>query len=700
MGKEMQAVIKLMGKLDPSLKNAIRQAEAQTKSLKAKMSSIGKSAATGAVSAAKSIGRIGVAAVGAGAVAAAALGKSALDAYSQYEQLSGGIETLFKGDASTVMANAQAAYKTAGISANSYMEQATSFSASLTQALGGDTAKAAKYADQAIRDMSDNSNKMGTSIETVQGTYQSLMRGNYAMLDNLKLGYGGTKSELERLVSDASKLTGQALDPAKFSDVITAIHAVQENMGITGTTAKEAATTIEGSVNSMKGAWNNWLSGLGQENADMGALTSSLVDSISTVVKNVAPRIGVIFGSLFSSLPNLAGSVASSLGPALAEGLAQAWNSAVAGLGSLGIQLPQIDASQITGAFSQVMGVLSQIGAAIMPTINQIAQVAIPAISTAFQGLATTIGPAISQVMAAIGPPLVNLATAVLPPLGAAIAGIAPLLASIVSAVLPPLISFITPTASLLMNLAAAVIPVLTAAINALNPVIQIVISAFMMLSPVVSALSPLFSAVQSAVSGVQGVFTAVQAAINLVKTAFQSAQGPIGAIAGVFRAVQSAISGVIGVARAAASAIGSVISAAGKIGGGIIGGIGSLLGGGKAKGGFTFGPELAGEDPRYPTEAVISFNPAYRAKNIRHWQRAGRMLGVRSSDVTTASGGSRAAAGGVSYDFSGMTFSPTVEVRGNASKDDIIAAIKACEGDFIDTVTEMLARRSEAAYA
>lgn len=241
-----------------------------------------------------------------GATAAVgALTKSALDAYASYEQLVGGVETLFGESASKVQEYAANAYKTAGVSANTYMEQATAFSASLIQSLGGDTEAAAEYANQAIMDMSDNANKMGTSIDSIQQTYQSLMRGNYAMLDNLKLGYGGTKSELERLVADAEKLTGQALDPAKFSDVITAIHAVQTELGITGTTAKEASSTIEGSVNAAKAAWENWLSGLGNEKADMSALTSQLVDAVKTAVKNIIPVVKQILSSLASEISNI-----------------------------------------------------------------------------------------------------------------------------------------------------------------------------------------------------------------------------------------------------------------------------------------------------------------------------------------------------------------------------------------------------------
>lgn len=243
----------------------------------------------------------------AGATAAVgALTKSSLDAYASYEQLVGGVETLFGESASKVQEYAANAYKTAGVSANTYMEQATSFSASLLQSLGGDTDAAAEYAHQAIMDMSDNANKMGTSIDSIQQTYQSLMRGNYAMLDNLKLGYGGTKSELERLVADAEKLTGQALDPTKFSDVITAIHAVQENLGITGTTAKEASTTIEGSLNATKAAWENLLVGIADDDANLDELINNFVESVETAASNILPRIETILGGIGDLISKLA----------------------------------------------------------------------------------------------------------------------------------------------------------------------------------------------------------------------------------------------------------------------------------------------------------------------------------------------------------------------------------------------------------
>lgn len=283
----------------------------------------GMSAAAGAA-----LSGLATAAAAAGAALAAAIG-GGVKAYSNWEQLVGGVDTLFKEASATVQANADKAYMTAGVSANRYMEQVTSFSASLIQSLGGDTQKAAEVADMAIRDMSDNANKMGTDIQTVQETYQSLARGNYAMLDNLKLGYGGTKSEMERLIAKANELkaaNGEAGDLAidSYADIVEAIHLVQDEMGITGTTAKEASTTIEGSINSAKAAFSNWVAALGKDGADMAALTDQLVESVATAAGNVVPRIGQIADTLFQTLTERATGWVDEGLPAVLEGFT-AW---------------------------------------------------------------------------------------------------------------------------------------------------------------------------------------------------------------------------------------------------------------------------------------------------------------------------------------------------------------------------------------
>lgn len=240
--------------------------------------------------------KVGGAAVIAASGAVLALTKQAIDNYGEYEQLVGGVETLFKQSADAVMGYAENAYKTAGMSANEYMTTVTSFSASLLQSMGGDTAAAAEKANLAITDMSDNANKMGSSMESIQNAYSGFAKQNYTMLDNLKLGYGGTKEEMQRLLDDANALnaaqgnyTNYTID--SYADIIDAIHTVQTEMGITGTTQLEASTTIQGSIASMKAAYENFVTGLGDENADIAELATNLIDSAVTVAENILPVV-------------------------------------------------------------------------------------------------------------------------------------------------------------------------------------------------------------------------------------------------------------------------------------------------------------------------------------------------------------------------------------------------------------------------
>lgn len=220
----------------------------------------------------------------------------AIKGYGKSEQLVGGVETLFGSSADTVIKNAENAYKTAGLSANAYMETVTSFSASLLKSMGNDTEAASKKADQALTDMSDNANKMGSDMQSIQNAYQGFAKQNYTMLDNLKLGYGGTKEEMQRLIDDANALNAAQGNYTNYSiesyaDIVDAIHTVQTEMGITGTTALEASTTIDGSIGAMKAAYQNFVTGLGDQNADIGALTGELIQTAGTVAENVLPVI-------------------------------------------------------------------------------------------------------------------------------------------------------------------------------------------------------------------------------------------------------------------------------------------------------------------------------------------------------------------------------------------------------------------------
>ena len=270
------------------------------------------------------------AAVGAASAGVAALGTACINAYADYEQLVGGVETLFKDSAETIHSFADNAYKTAGLSANEYMETVTSFSASLLQSLDGDTEKAAAAANLAITDMADNANKMGTAMESIQNAYQGFAKQNYTMLDNLKLGYGGTKEEMQRLLADAEKLSGVKYDLSSYADIVEAIHVIQTEMGITGTTAKEASTTIQGSVASMKAAWANLMVGMADDTQDFDLLLSNFIESIGTVADNLLPRIGVVIEGM--------GKLVAGLAPEIASALPTLTNELLPNLVELGVQ--------------------------------------------------------------------------------------------------------------------------------------------------------------------------------------------------------------------------------------------------------------------------------------------------------------------------------------------------------------------------
>ena len=270
------------------------------------------------------------AAVGAASAGVAALGTACINAYADYEQLAGGVETLFKDSAETIHSFADNAYKTAGLSANEYMETVTSFSASLLQSLDGDTEKAAAAADLAITDMADNANKMGTAMESIQYAYQGFAKQNYTMLDNLKLGYGGTKEEMQRLLADAEKLSGVKYDLSSYADIVEAIHVIQTEMGITGTTAKEASTTIQGSVASMKAAWANLMVGMADDTQNFDMLLSNFIESIGTVADNLLPRIGIVIEGM--------GKLVAGLAPEIASALPTLTNELLPNLVELGVQ--------------------------------------------------------------------------------------------------------------------------------------------------------------------------------------------------------------------------------------------------------------------------------------------------------------------------------------------------------------------------
>ena len=314
--------------------------------------------------------KLGGAAVAVGKVAATgfaaltgavtAIGGAALTAYADYEQLVGGVDTLFGSASGTLQQYAADAYKTCGLSANQYMTQATSFAASLVSSCGGDVAKAADYANMAMGDMSDNVNKMGSNMTDVQNAYQGFAKQNYTMLDNLKLGYGGTQEEMKRLISDANKLReaqGKNADLTidSYADVVEAIHTVQENMGITGTTSLEAATTISGSIGMAKASWENFLTALGRDDVDFTQITTQLLESVGAVATNVAPRVAQIGQGIIQAFPTVLQGLGDVLAPVLSEALATAWGIASTALSGVGIKLPGVDSSQMLSTIGKAM---------------------------------------------------------------------------------------------------------------------------------------------------------------------------------------------------------------------------------------------------------------------------------------------------------------------------------------------------------
>lgn len=393
----MTELFRLIGKVsidNSSANESIDETVDKAEKSQSKLSSIGGKITSGLASVAKAAaGIIATVSVAAGG-ALIALSTQAVQCYADYEQLVGGVETLFGaggqsieeyaasvgksvGDVQdeynslmkaqdTVVGHAQKAFKTAGLSANDYMETVTSFSAALISSLDGDTVKAADIADKAIIDMSDNANKMGSSMESIQNAYQGFAKQNYTMLDNLKLGYGGTKTEMERLLADANELNKQQgiitnYSIENFSDIVEAIHAVQDNMGITGTTSKEAATTIQGSIGMMKAAWTNFLTGMADPAQDFDALLGNLVDSVVTVADNLVPRIAALLPRLVSGLSQLAQSLARYL-PDIVTQLLPALISGISALvGELVTAIPAILQVLVPVLFSSVGEILSSV---------------------------------------------------------------------------------------------------------------------------------------------------------------------------------------------------------------------------------------------------------------------------------------------------------------------------------------------------
>lgn len=406
------------------------------------------------------------------------LAKSSLEGYGNYEQLVGGVKTLFGTEAGsveeyaqsvdqsvaevadkynsllrgqqTVLKNARDGWKTTGLSANAYMETVTSFAASLVSSLGGDTEKAAQYADMALVDMSDNANKFGTDMTSLQYAYQGFAKQNYTMLDNLKLGYGGTKTEMERLVADAAALTdvqdklGVTVDAnsLSFENIVAAIHVVQDNMGIMGTTSREAESTIQGSVNGMKAAWENFLTGMADPEQDFDALVQNLVQSIQTAASNIVPRLQEIIPTLIEGLGELVDQLSPYVGETIEE-LAPTIKEALLALvdtlqGVFAEAAPQIgEAARVLGdaAIEGITAALDELLAPVQEKINEILPI-IAAVGAAFAAwnIVSIIAGVVSSVSGLSGVITGLFAILAANPIGLVVAALAALVAALVTA--------------------------------------------------------------------------------------------------------------------------------------------------------------------------------------------------------------------------------------------------------------------------
>lgn len=542
----------------------------------------------------------GVAATG---VAAGKLISSSLSEGADLQQSLGGIETLFKGSANQVKQYADVAYKTAGLSANAYMENVTSFSASMIKSLGGDTKKAATLSNQAIIDMSDNANKFGSNTQDIQNAYQGFAKQNYTMLDNLKLGYGGTKEEMQKLLKDATKLTGQKYDVSNFADITQAIHAIQTNLDITGTTSKEAASTFSGSLASMKAALSNVLGNMSL-GRDLGPSLNALVTTASTFLfDNFIPMVG----NIFKALPQVLGTIVSQAGKALMANMGSslggnasgAIGGILKGFSPLGIQLKQIFQSIVTAGgsafnalkpvISTVIGAFSQLPQVISPILTFIEELGYT-LSEAFakmnfsgiQSFISALMPALQNfvtiIIANVKPALDNFIAAFVN-LWNACQPLVSMLASILMPVLSVLGNFVGGILKGAFNALAGTFNILSGVITFLNPVFQALTNVFKAIAPVLSTIANWIGTLigtfggfgaagnilKATMSGAwNGIKAVVSTSVNIVKGLINGVKAiftSFGSAGSALRATMSAVwSNITGAVRNASSGIRGII--------------------------------------------------------------------------------------------------------------------------------------------
>ena len=461
----------------------------------------------------KTVGVAMGACVAAAAAAAVSLGKAVIEAYGEYEQLVGGVDTLFQESSGKLQEYAANAYKTAGMSANDYMSTVTSFSASLIQSLGGDTEAAVKYADMAITDMADNANKMGTDIGLIQNAYQGFAKQNYTMLDNLKLGYGGTKEEMERLLADATAISGIEYDISSYADVVDAIHVIQESMGVAGATAAEAEHTIEGSLNSMKAAVADLVVGFGNADADIEQLCNNVVDAFQDVLTNITPVIENIIAALPTALNALLETVGELL-PTLLETVVDLFSQV---LNTLLTLLPELIPVVIEALLTIVNTLIEnlpllveaaiQIVMSLVQGIGQALPTLIPAAIQAIITIVQSLIDSLPMILDAALQLITGLADGLLAAIPVLIAALPEIILSIINFILDAIPQIIETGIQLLTSLVAALPEIITAIVEAIPQIISGIIEA------VLSAIPQIIQA------GIDLLISLVQALPQIITT-------------------------------------------------------------------------------------------------------------------------------------------------------------------------------------
>ena len=539
----------------------------------------------------KTVGAAMGACVAAAAAAAVSLGKAVIEAYGEYEQLVGGVDTLFQESSGKLQEYAANAYKTAGMSANDYMSTVTSFSASLIQSLGGDTEAAVKYADMAITDMADNANKMGTDIGLIQNAYQGFAKQNYTMLDNLKLGYGGTKEEMERLLADATAISGIEYDISSYADVVDAIHVIQESMGVAGATAAEAEHTIEGSLNSMKAAVANLVVGFGNADADIEQLCNNVVDAFQDVLTNITPVIENIIAALPTALNALLETVGELL-PTLLETVVDLFSQVLNTLLTLLPELiPVVIEALLTIVNTLIENLPLLVEAAIqivMSLVQGIAQALPTLIPTAVQAVITIVQSLIDSLPMILDAALqliTGLADGLLAAIPVLIAALPEIILSIINFILDAIPQIIETGIQLLTSLVAALPEIITTIVEAIPQIISGIIEAVLSAIPqiiqagidllvsLIQALPQIITTIVSAIPDIiSGIVNAVisniplivQAGIDLLTSLIKNLPT---IIVEIVKAVPQIITGLV-------NALGKGVSQLAEVGGNLVRGL------------------------------------------------------------------------------------------------------------------------------